>query len=114
MPRILDLNELSRPTLLIVLKDEHKTKVHVTTPSVALTKELRLNLTKLQEVMKGTGPETSRAVYDLAAKLINCNFDFFKTTGEALATTYGLSQQDLMIFYTDYLEFLNSIENEKN
>ena len=64
--------------------------------------------------MKGTGPETSKAVYALAAKLINCNLDFFKTTGEELATKYGVSQQDLILFYTIYLEFLEEIDNAKN
>ena len=49
MPQILDLNEESRPTLLFVMKDENRTKVHVPTPSVALTKELRLKVTRSNE-----------------------------------------------------------------
>lgn len=114
MPRTIDLNEESRPTLLFIMKDENKTKVHITTPSVALVKELRRNLTQLQEVMKGAGPETNKAVYTLAAKLINCNLDFFKTTGEELETKYHVSVHDLIIFYTAYLEFLQEIDDAKN
>lgn len=114
MQQVLDLNAYRRPELLLIMKDEAATPVHITTPTVALTEELRDRFPELQEVFQGKGEKTSRAIYDLAAKLINCNLDFIEVTGDELATKYRLNIEDLTIFFNAYVDFLGVIQKAKN
>ena len=114
MAKTLDFNSYRRPTLLLRMKDEDQTKLHVTTPTVELVEELRVNLTELQAALVGNDAKASRAVYDLAAKLINCNLDGVETTGEELATKYEMNLEDMTMFFTVYMDFLAEIKNAKN
>ena len=114
MAKMLDFNSYRRPTLILSMKDDKCTKIHVTTPTVELVEELRANLPELQAALNGHDTTASRAVYDLAAKLINCNLDGVETTAEELATTYEMNLEDLTMFYTAYMDFLGEIKNAKN
>lgn len=114
MANILDFNAYRRPELIIVMKDEKGTTLHVTTPTEQLVEEFRANLTELQRALTGQDEEASRTVYHLAAKVINCNLDGVITTGEELAKKYGLNLEDMTIFWTAYLEFIEEIQNAKN
>lgn len=116
MARITDLRHINRATMTVALNDAEGTIVHVGTPTVALVDELRGGAEALFDVLEGRNGNAAakKAVYDFAAKVINCNDDLFTVTGEELATTYGLSLTALGVFFNDYTEFLTSIQKEKN
>lgn len=111
---ISDLRTMSKPTMALILPEG--TTVHVCAPTVELVEELREGSDLLFETLQGadTNPATKKAVYELAAKFINCNLDLFEVTAAELATKYGLSLQHLKGFYVDYVNFLETIQNEKN
>ena len=117
MAKITDLRNVGRPTMTLVLYDgEMDSTVHVCAPTVDLVDELREGSATLFAALKGEEGDNKakRAVYELAAKLINCNTDLFTTTAEELAVRYRLSLEALQVFYLDYVEFINEIQNEKN
>lgn len=114
MPKLLDFNSYRRPELVLVMKDEKGTVLHVTTPTHRLCEEFSANLGELQKALSGQDETATRLVYELAAKLINCNLDGVTITGKELATKYGLNLEDMAIFWTTYGEFIEEIKQEKN
>jgi hypothetical protein len=112
--KIIDFNSYRRPEIVLVMKDKKGTTLHVTTPTAQLVKEFRSNLRELQQTLAQHDDEASRLVYHLAAKLINCNLDGVTVTGEELAKKYGLNLEDMAVFYSSYMEFIEEIETAKN
>ena len=114
MAKMLDFNRYRRPTLLLRMKDEQQTKLHVTSPTVELVEELRANLTELKQVLTGNDTEAGEAVYELATKLMNCNLDGVTIDAEELAVKYEMNMEDLTMFFTVYMDFLEEIKSAKN
>jgi hypothetical protein len=111
---MLDFNSYRRPEMVLVLKDKKATVVHVTTPTKQLVDELRANLPELQRTLGQADATASRLIYQLAAKLLNCNLDGLTFTGDELAKKYRLNLEDMAIFYATYSDFLKEIEHAKN
>ena len=114
MAKTLDFNELRLLTLNIVLKDEAKTNVHITSPTVDLVERLQADLPSLQEKLKKGDKESIELMYDLAADLISLNREELKINGDQLRNTYKLDIVDLMVFFGAYLDFVAEIKNAKN
>ena len=101
-----------RPRLRLEMDDE--TIIRVTVPTVEMVEEFKSALPELMTVLKGEGPETKKALYALAANLINCNLDAERVTVADLVNKYDWSVEDLTKFYLDYMAFIEDIENGKN
>lgn len=117
MSKILDLRQIGRPTLTVIFPvEDEEIVVHVCAPTVALVDEIRFGLEALSKVLSGEEGEhaTKMAIYDLAAKLINCNTDGFKTDATELAVKYHMSVETLAVFFDNYVEFIDLIQHEKN
>lgn len=114
MSKTLDFNSYRRPELVLVMKDDAQTIIHVTTPVLQLVEELRANLDELQSALTAGDAESTRQVYTLAAKLISCNLDGLTVTGMDLAKKYRLNLRDMADFYEVYLDFIEEIKNAKN
>lgn len=116
MAKITDLRMVGRPTMTLVLPDDNGTTVHLCAPTVELVEELRGGSDVLFAALRGErgGAESKRAVYELAANLINCNTDLFETTTPELAKRYRVSVEHLQHFFVDYVSFLDEIQNAKN
>lgn len=114
MPKILDFNSYRRPELILVMKDDEGTTLHITTPTKQLVEEFNANMAELQEALNGKNATSSRMVYILASKLINCNLDGVTTTPDELAKKYGLNLEDMAIFWAAYIEFIEEIKKAKN
>lgn len=102
--------------MTLVLPDDLGTTVHLSAPTVELVEDLRENTSELFKVLRGEeGDERMKqGVYDLAAKLINCNLDDFNTSAPELATKYSMNMEHLQVFFTDYVNFVSEIQNAKN
>lgn len=111
MPRVLDFNELQSSFLDITLRDEARTVVHLDLPIETLVNELKsIDL----ESMKTGSQDAVNSIYDLAARLINCNLDYFKTTGDELLRKYNMNLVLLLQFFSVYMDNITELSNRKN
>jgi len=113
MARTFDLNIVQTSIMDLTLQDEKRTVVHLDFPTEGLVQELENMKGELAALRKGDQRAVEK-IYDLAASLINCNFDFLTVTGEELRTTYRMNVLGALQFFSAYLSFLKDIENEKN
>ena len=116
MDYFLDLRQVDQPSFTLILRDDDGTVVHLCAPTVDLVDELREGGDVLLAALQGAhgNDKQKRAVYDFAARIINCNTDNFKTTAEELAIRYRLSLSILNAFFDKYVDFINDIQNAKN
>ena len=114
MAKTLDFNSMKRPTLRLVMQDEAKTTIDVSTPTEGLIEELAAATRELDAVLQSGDASMVQAIYDLAARLISCNRNFMKITAEELRDKYKLNLEDLVIFYSAYLDFIDEVTNSKN
>lgn len=113
MARVLDLNSVQTSIMDLVLQDPNRTKVRLDFPAEELVQDLQALQPELPKLEKGDH-EAIEMAYDLAAKLINCNLDGFKATGQELRTKYRMNLLSAVTFFGAYIDFLNSLEKEKN
>ena len=102
------------PILSVEMMDAERTVINDTPPTVDLQDELRSRMADLQELLNGTDGEQREVLYDLAARLMSCNRNMRKITPDLLRKTYCLDEEDLIVFYQAYAEFLTEIESAKN
>ena len=112
--KTLDFNAIQRPALTLTMKDDEHTVIRVTTPKTALIDRLVSGMTELEEILKKKEPNTLRAVYDLAAELMSNNLDFITVTGDELRDKYKLELDDMVVFFSVYLDFVHELQNAKN
>lgn len=113
MARTLDFNNLQSSILDITLRDEAHTVVHLDIPNEALINELQ-NMGPEIESMKTGNQAAVKSIYDLAARLISCNMDYFQTTGDELEKKYNINLVLLMQFFTAYFDCITELQNTKN
>ena len=116
MSKVTDLRALVRPTLVTILPDEDATVVHITAPTVDMVEELQTGKAALFSVLKGEEGEAKvkHAVYELTAKMLSCNLDGYTFTAKELLTRYNMTPEVLAVFFTDYIDFITTLEKEKN
>ena len=114
MAKTLDFNVIAPPTLPLIMRDDRRTEIIVTTPTEGLVEELQATLPELQSVLSGGDRESVELCYDLAARLINCNRSFITVTAEELRKKYGLDLEGLVVFYSAYADFIQEINSAKN
>lgn len=113
MARTLDFNELQSSILDITLRDPDRTVVNLDLPNEALVNELE-NMGPEIENMKTGNRAAIAGIYDLAARLINCNFNYFTTTGDELLRKYNMNLVLIMQFFTTYMDCITELSNQKN
>ena len=114
MAKTLDFNTIKRPTLTLVMQDDAKTRIDVSSPTEGLVRELIDTASELEEVVKSGDDAGIKAIYELAARLINCNRSGVVVTGDELREKYNLDLESIIMFYGVYTDFINEIANAKN
>ena len=114
MVKKLDFNSLQRPTLDVTMKDEEQTKLRLICPRQGLIERLEAGLNDLQEVCEKRDGSSIKACYELAADLFSENDAGITVTGEELRGKYDLGLEELIVFFSAYMEFINEIKNAKN
>ena len=114
MAKVLDFNTIERPVLELVMQDADRTHIRVSTPTESLVEELAALAPQLEKVLQAKDTESIAAIYDLAARLINCNRDLIKVTPEDLRDKFHMNFESLVIFFGAYVEFINEITSAKN
>lgn len=113
MARVLDLNNIQDSLLDLTLRDAARTVVHLDIPNEALISELENLGPELKKLEAGNRASVDMA-YDLAARLINCNFDGFRATGQELRTKYGMHLVATLNFFSGYMSAIDELIKEKN
>lgn len=114
MAKNLDFNSVQRPTLVLTMKDAAKTKIRVSTPTEDIVEKLQTVSHELNEVLANGDGASIRATFDLAAQLISCNRDGIRVTAEQLRDEFNLDLEDLVIFFSAYIDFVEEISRAKN
>lgn len=110
----LNFNSVQRPSLVLTMKDEEQTVLHVAVPKESLVEELQQMARELSTVVKTGDADGMRAVYDLAARLMSCNRDLIKVTADDLKSKYDLDFEDIVLFFRAYIDFIAEITSAKN
>lgn len=110
----LNFNKYRPPILNVEMMDDEGTVLHITPPTVDLQEELRARMADLNALLTGGEDEQRVALFNLAARLMSCNRNMLKVTPQQLRTTYRLDEEDLVVFFEAYAEFLTGIEKAKN
>ena len=119
MAKVLDFNKLGQPTLPLVMCDEAKTTITVTTPNEGMVEELQAILPELEGVIKSGDQASVNAIYEMVAKFISCNLEGLSVTADDLRNIYWpkervLNQLYLLKFCAVYLDFIREIGDAKN
>lgn len=113
MARVLDLNCVQSSLMDLTLQDENRTVLSLDFPTEALVRELENMSPELAKIEKGDRSAVDM-IYDLAARLISCNFDFVKVTAEELRGKYRMNLFSAIQFFNGYLDAINELSNSKN
>ena len=114
MAKVLDFNTIERPVLELVMQDDERTHIKVSTPTESLVEELAALAPQMEKVLQSKDADSIAAIYDLAARLINCNRSFVKVTAEDLRGKFCMNLESMVIFFGAYVEFINEVTNAKN
>lgn len=114
MSNLLTFNRHRPPILPVELMDDDHTVLHIMPPTVELQEELRSVDSDFKALLAGGDDEKRVAFFDLAARLMSCNRNMRKITPEELRKVYRLDEEDLVVFFYAYADFVKGIENLKN
>lgn len=114
MANMLNFNRYRPPILPVQMLDNNNTVIHVVPPTVDLQEELRARQKELNTLLTGEDEEAREALFELAAKLMSCNRNMLEITPDQLRKQYRIDEEDLVVFYNAYADFLKEIENAKN
>ena len=87
----LDFNAIKRPTLELTMKDKKHTIIRVTTPKESSIERLDAMGKELREIVDNGDRAETKAVFELAAELINFNLDDLTVTADELKSVYKLN-----------------------
>ena len=114
MAKTFDFNAIQRPTLRVVLGDDARTALNVTTPAEAMIEKLMASADTLGTLKDSQSVETIRAVYAFGAEVISYNLEGVTVTAEELRDKYKVNLYGLIAFFSAYVEFIKGISDEKN
>lgn len=112
--RIVEFDKHRPPILKVPMLDAEETVFHVVPPTVALREELRARIGDLNALLSGGNAEIRATLFDLAARLISCNRNMKEVTAEDLRKVYGLDEEDMVVFFHAYADFMSELEHAKN
>lgn len=113
-PRVLDFNVERLPVLTLVMRDDAKTRIDVTTPTEGMYEELLEIGPKLTVAAKDPESFNAQESYELAARLISCNQQGLRVTAKDLAVKYRFNLESLILFYGAYVRFVDEVTSIKN
>lgn len=113
MAKPLDFTKLKKRYLNVTLADEKQTTLMIGTPTKAVMDDLLAMKAALDDVEgDDVDAEVMNDLYDVCAKIMSRNKGGVSITSDHLAEC--LDFEDIMIFFTAYMDFVGEIKNEKN
>lgn len=113
MAKALNFNNMKKRYLTITLADENKTILMIGTPTKSIMDELIILQTSIETLQEdGNNIEATNDLYRACAKVMSRNKGGIEISVEYLEDTFDL--EDIMIFFSAYMDFVGEIANEKN
>lgn len=113
MAKPLNFNNIKKRYLTVTLADEKKTTLMIGTPTKAVMNELILLQSNFESLEDGdANEETIDDLYITCAKVMSRNKGGIVVTKEYLEEVFDI--EDIMIFFSAYMDFVGEIAEEKN
>ena len=113
--RVIDFNDIEQPTLDVTMRDEDKTVLHLSVPSVEFVERLQTLEPVLKEMKKGgNAVESVKKLYAFFAEILSHNEDGIKVTAEDLRIKYRLNLVHILQLHSAYMAFIGDINDAKN
>lgn len=113
MTKALNFNTIKKNFLPVTLADENKTTLLVGTPTKAMIEDLTVlqdSLTNVNDDINDS--ESLNLMYEVIAKVMSRNKTGTKITADFLAEIMDI--EDIMIFFSVYMDFVNELSGQKN
>ena len=106
----LDFNALKKTYLTVILPDENKTKLLITTPS----KTVLDGFIAIKDQLSADelGDEAIDELYEIVAKVLSYNKTKVKITKETIEELFDF--EDVIVFLRSYTNFISEVSNSKN
>lgn len=115
MSRSFDFNAIQKPTLDLTMKDDARTVIPVSAPSVDFVERLQALEPLIKKMKKGGDTrEVLNKIYEFYAEVLSNNEDHLKVTADDLRNVYKLTLVDIFALHAVYMEFIDEIKNAKN
>lgn len=113
MAKSLDFTKLKKRYLTVTLADEKTTTIMIGTPTKAVMDDLLAIRSTLDNVEgDDVDADVMSDLYDVCAKVMSRNKGGVKITADHLAEC--LDFEDILIFFSAYMDFVGEIADEKN
>lgn len=113
MAKLLDFNKVKKKYLTVKLADENNTTLMIGTPTKAIMDDLMLLQASMENIQEDeTNAEAVDDLYFACARVMSRNKGGIKVTKEFLENLFDF--EDIMIFFSAYMDFVNEITDSKN
>lgn len=113
MAKLLDFNKVKKKYLTVKLADENNTTLMIGTPTKAIMDDLMLLQASMENIQEDeTNAEAVDDLYFACARVMSQNKGGIKVTKEFLENLFDF--EDIMIFFSAYMDFVNEITDSKN
>lgn len=113
MANVLNFNNVKKRYLTVTLPDEQKTMLMIGTPTKAIMDNLILLKSGIEALEEDeTNPEALDDLYNACAKIMSRNKSGIKITTEYLSELFDF--EDILLFFSTYMNFLSELTNVKN
>lgn len=113
MAKPLNFNNVKKQYLTVVLADDKKTTLLVGTPTKAIMDDLVRLQSSLETISDDeTNVEATDDLFDACAKVLSRNKAGIKITKEYLSNVFDF--EDVMIFFSGYMDFISEVTGSKN
>lgn len=110
--RSFNFNDIEAPRLRVTFRNGEELELEI--PTVSLIERLRSGAQRLSRSITEKNLGDIRKYYELAAELLSCNTENRRFTAEALEQEQRISMEGLVLFFTEYLAFVNGAGSAKN
>lgn len=113
MAKSLNFNNVKKQYLNVTLADEKNTVLMIGTPTKAVMDDLILLKSSLETIEEDeTNAEATDDLYAACAKVMSRNKAGKKITKEYLEEIFDF--EDIMIFFSTYMDFISEVTSAKN
>lgn len=113
MAKALNFNKVKKSYLPVTFADEQETTIFVGTPTKAIMDDLTVLQSGIEEMGEdGASAADTDSLFEACAKIMSRNKTGVKITKEYLETVFDY--EDVMIFFSSYMDFLGEVVNQKN
>lgn len=114
MARVLDLNQVQGSLLDLTLPDAAQTVLHLDIPTEELVNAMEAMRPEIRKIKDGDRNAVDM-LYEITARILNCNQDFIKVTKEDLIDgKYKMNLIYVVNIFSAYFSAIDELAAQKN